>query len=62
MTIMTIINIPVNPYKTMVDVIKNSVKHHKQRSRSFVHKSFKNKHLKKQINLTYAGNCATIVV
>ena len=62
MTIMTIINISVNPYKTMIGVLKNSVNYHKQRSRSFVHKSFKNKHLNKQINLTYAGICATIVV
>ena len=53
MTIMTIINIPVNPYKTMVDVLKNSVNYQKQRPRSIVHKSFENKHLNMQINLTF---------
>ena len=59
---MTIINIPVNPYKTMVGVLKNSVNYHKQRSRSFVHKSFKNKHLNVQINLTYTEKAAIIGV
>ena len=53
MTIMTIINIPVNPYKTMVGVLKNSVNYHKQRPRVIVHKSFENKHLNMQINLTF---------
>jgi len=62
MRFVNIINMTVNPYKTMIGVLKDSVNYHKQRSRSFVHKSFKNKHLNKQINLTYAGICATIVV
>ncbi len=52
----------VNPYKTMIGIIRNSVKHHKQRSRSFVRKSFKNKDLNKQINLTYMVISAIIVL
>ena len=62
MTIMTIINIAVSPYKTMVSVLKDSVNYHKQRARSFVHKSFKNKHLNMQINLTYTEKAAIIGV
>ena len=62
MTIMTIINIPVNPYKTMVGVLKNSVNYHKQRPRSIVHKSFKNKHLNMQINLTFDEKWCMIIV
>ena len=62
MTIMTIINTTVSPYKTMVSVIKDSVNYHKQRARSFVHKSFKNKHLNMQINLTYTEKAAIIGV
>ena len=38
---MAIINIPVNPYKTMVDVLKNSVNYQKQRPRSIVCNSLK---------------------
>jgi hypothetical protein len=52
----------VNPYKTMVGVIKMSVKHHRQRSRSIVCNSFKNKDLNKQINLTYMVISAIIVL
>ena len=59
---MTIINIPVNPYKTMVGVLKNSVNYHKQRARSFVHNSFKNNDLNMQINLTYIEKAAILVV
>ena len=62
MTIMAIINIPVNPYKTMVDVLKNSVNYHKQRPRSIVHKSFENKHLNMQINLTFDEKWCMIIV
>ena len=62
MTIMTIINMAVSPYKTMVSVIKDSVNYHKQRARSFVHKSFKHKHLNVQINLTYTEKAAIIGV
>ena len=52
----------VNPYKTMVSVIRNSVNYHKQRARSFVHNSFKNNDLNMQINLTYIEKAAIIVV
>ena len=62
MTIMAIINTTVSPYKTMVSVIKDSVNYHKQRARSFVHKSFKNKHLNMQINLTFSEKAAILVV
>ena len=62
MTIMTIINILVNPYKTMVGVIKDSVNYHKQRARSFVHKSLQNNDLNMQINLTYIEKAAIIVL
>ena len=62
MTIMSIINIAVSPYKTMVGVLKNSVNYHKQRPRSIVHKSFENKHLNMQINLTFSEKAAIIVV
>jgi len=62
MTIMTIINIAVSPYKTMVSVLKDSVNYHKQRARSIVHKSFKNKHLNMQIYLTYTEKAAIIGV
>ena len=55
---MTIINIPVSPYKTMVGILKNSVNYCKQRSRSIVHKSFKNKHLNMKIYLTYTEKAA----
>jgi len=59
---MAIINIPVNPYKTMVDVLKNSVNYQKQRPRSIVHKSFENKHLNMQINLTFDEKWCMIIV
>jgi len=59
---MTIINIAVSPYKTMVSIIKMSVKHHKQRARSIVHKSLQNNDLDIQIHLTYAEKAAIIVV
>ena len=59
---MSIINIAVSPYKTMVGVLKNSVNYHKQRARSIVHKSFKNNDLNMQINLTYIEKAAIIVV
>ena len=62
MTIMTIINIAVNPYKTMVGVLKNSVNYHKQRARSIVHKSLQNNDLHMQINLTSIEKAAIIVV
>ncbi len=62
MTIMTIINILVNPYKTMVGVIKDSVNYHKQRSWSIVHKSLQNNDLNMQINLTYIEKAAIIVL
>ena len=62
MTIMTIINMAVSPYKTMVSVLKDSVNYHKQRARSIVHKSFKNKHLNMQIYLTYTEKAAIIGV
>ena len=52
----------VNPYKTTIGVINNSVNYHKQRSRSFVCKSFKNKYLNTQINLTYMAITAIIVL
>ena len=47
---MAIINIPVNPYKTMVDVLKNSVNYQKQRPRSIVHKSFENNKLQGHVS------------
>ena len=59
---MTIINMAVSPYKTMVSVLKDSVNYHKQRARSIVHKSFKNKHLNMQIYLTYTEKAAIIGV
>ena len=59
---MSIINIAVSPYKTMVGVLKNSVNYHKQRARSFVHKSFKNNDLNMQINLTFGEKAAIIRV
>ena len=62
MTIMAIINTTVSPYKTMVSVIKDSVNYHKQRARSIVHKSFENKHLNMQINLTFSEKAAILVV
>jgi hypothetical protein len=62
MTIMTIINILINSYKTIVDVLKDSGRYHKQRSWSIVHKSFKNKHLNMQINLTYTEKLLILVV
>jgi len=62
MTIMTIINILVNPYKTMVGVIKDSVNYHKQRSWSIVHKSLQNNDLNMQINLTYTEKLRILVV
>ena len=62
MTIMTIINILVNPYKTMVGVFKNSVNYHKQRSWSIVHKSLQNNDLNMQINLTYTEKLRILVV
>ena len=62
MTIMTIINMAVSPYKTMVSVLKDSVNYHKQRARSIVHKSFKNKHLNMKIYLTYTEKAAIIGV
>ena len=62
MTIMAIINTTVSPYKTMVSVIKDSVNYHKQRARSFVHKSLQNNDLNMQINLTYIEKAAILVV
>ena len=62
MTIMTIINMAVSPYKTMVSVIKDSVNYHKQRARSIVHKSLQNNNLNMQINLTYTEKAAIISV
>ena len=62
MTIMTIINMAVSPYKTMVSVLKDSVNYHKQRARSIVHKSLQNNDLNMQINLTYTEKAAIIVV
>ena len=62
MTIMTIINILVNPYKTMVGVIKDSVNYHKQRSWSIVHKSLQNNDLNMQINLTFDEKWCMIIV
>ena len=62
MTIMTIINMAVSPYKTMVSVIKDSVNYHKQRARSIVHKSLQNNNLHMQINLTYTEKAAIIRV
>jgi len=59
---MTIINIAVGPYKTMVSIIKKSVNYHKQRARSIVHKSLQNNDLDIQIHLTYAEKAAIIVV
>ena len=59
---MTIINMAVSPYKTMVSVLKDSVNYHKQRARSIVHKSFKNKHLNMKIYLTYTEKAAIIGV
>ena len=59
---MSIINIAVSPYKTMVGVLKNSVNYHKQRARSFVHKSLQNNDLNMQINLTYIEKAAILVV
>ena len=52
----------VSPYKTMVSVINNTVNYHKQRARSFVHKTFKNNDLNMQINLTYIEKAAIIVL
>jgi len=52
----------VNSYKTMVSVIKDSVNYHKQRARSFVHKSLQNNNLNMQINLTYIEKAAIIGV
>ena len=52
----------INPYKTMVGVIKDSVNYHKQRARSFVHKSLQNNDLNMQINLTYIEKAAIIVL
>jgi len=62
MTIMTIINMAVSPYKTMVSVLKDSVNYHKQRARSIVHKSLQNNNLNMQINLTYTEKAAIIRV
>jgi hypothetical protein len=52
----------VTPYKTMVSVIINSVNYHKQRARSFVHKSLQNNDLNMQINLTSMVITAIIVL
>ena len=52
----------VNPYKTMIDIIRNSVNYHKQRARSFVYKSLQNNNLNTQINLTYKVITAIIVL
>ena len=62
MTIMTIINMAVSPYKTMVSVLKDSVNYHKQRARSIVHNSFKNSHLQDAENLTFNEKAAIIGV